>query len=70
MFDLNSSLDLNPFQEVVPPVELAETNMQFGASLEIESELMLIGAPNDTNYAGSVFSMKEMESANTNLFQK
>ena len=29
--------------------------MQFGASLEIESELMLVGAPNDTNYAGSVF---------------
>ena len=69
-YSRSSDLSFSVTQEIAPPVESQNSQMQFGASLSCFNDLLAISAPNDSSFEGSVFLYSKDEDGNYSFIQK
>ncbi|MDG1138907.1 MAG: Ig-like domain-containing protein [Opitutales bacterium] len=70
IYNRSSDLSYAVTQEIAPPVEFQNNQMQFGASLSCSNDLLAISAPNDSSFEGSVFLYSKDEDGNYSFIQK
>jgi len=70
VYSRSSDLSFSVTQEIAPPVEFQNSQMQFGASLSCFNDLLAISAPNDSSFEGSVFLYSKDEDGNYSFIQK
>ena len=70
VFDRNSDLNFTKSFEVTPPAEFQQINMQFGASSTFLDDLLIVGAPNDDDFAGSVYLFQKELNGSYSFLEK
>ena len=55
VYHRNHDLTFSYASDITPPSEHAATGMQFGSSISTDGDLLIISAPNDNSFAGSIF---------------